>query len=205
MCNDKNSLYIRTSSSSSSCSDKQYPYNTRVQTHTLVHNVLPWRHDENRRISPAALPKRVVTFISRVHINIVGPLYYLDPIGSPLAPRKYSWKSRFLSGAPPPPENMANCWEYTHDCKSRRGWGAAKKHTHSLRIHGEREGERDNINFKRASSTREMSPEYSPRYTYILFYTAGPRATAVCVCNIYLYIHGRINAYIDGKRIISRE
>lgn len=65
-------------------------HTTHVYTHTLVHNVLPWRHDENRRISLAALPKRVVTFISRVYINIVGPLYYLDPIGSPLAPRKYS-------------------------------------------------------------------------------------------------------------------
>lgn len=63
---------------------------TNTHTHTHVHNVLPWRHDENRRISPTVLPKRVVTFISRVHINIVGPLYYLDPIGSPLAPWKYS-------------------------------------------------------------------------------------------------------------------
>lgn len=162
-------------------------HTTHVYTHTLVHNVLPWRHDENRRISPAALPKRIVTFISRVHINIVGPLYYLDPIGSPLAPRKYSWKSRFLSGAPPPPENTANCCEYTR--LFVRGGEAVQK-THTIFVftgeRRERERESENINFKRASSTREMSPEYSPRYTYI--YTAGPWCDcSMCVIYIYTY------------------
>jgi len=83
---------------------------------------------------------------------------------------------------------------------AREGRGAVVQKTHTTYfVFTERERERDNINFKRESSTREMSPEYSPRYTYI-FYTACPCDCSMCV--IYIYTYADVYTY---KRIYREE